>query len=283
MQHFHDNLIPIKNKHFKDLNVLEAGFMINPPENFSTQNTRSVFTIHYVMTGKGYYIVKNKHKFHVKAGQLFIIRPFEEINYFPDPEDPWTYTWISFDGSMAMVFLFMDYVYNFNHLELFLNIKNSLNIHDYREEYLYAQLLLIYRELAPPEEKGNYYVNLIRHQISSSYMTDISVESLAAYCNINRNYATRLFKKEMGMTINQYIIQQRMRKAVEFLQMGYSVENTAYMVGYAEYHSFTKKFKAFFGLPPSKYKNFTQKIDNIVPCHVPDPRGKNPFTLEKNS
>lgn len=71
MEHYFDILIPIKNKNYHDLNVTDAGFMLNPPENFSVQDTKASFTIHYVMTGKGYYIVKNKHKFHVRAGQLF--------------------------------------------------------------------------------------------------------------------------------------------------------------------------------------------------------------------
>lgn len=283
MENFYDTIIPIKNKNFHDLNVTDAGFMSNPPNDFSVQDTKTCFTIHYVTSGKGYYVVKNKDKFHVKAGQLFIIRPYEKIDYYPDPEDPWSYVWISFDGSMASAFLFMDYVYDFNHPEFFYNVKNSINIHNYREEYLYAQLLMIYRELAPPEGKGNHYVNIIRHQITSSYMTDISVESLADYCKINRNYATRLFKKETGMSINQYIIFHRMNKAMEFLQLGYSVENTAHMVGYEEYHSFTKKFKAFYGVPPSKYKTFIQKIDTMVPKHIPDPKGKNPFAGEDNS
>lgn len=270
--------IPIMNKDFHDLNPVDAGFMQCEPNHTSPASMHPSFLIHYIVSGKGTFTIEDGTVYHLHAGQCFVIVPYKTYKYVADSEDPWFYIWIGFNGALASNLLGVKRVHDFSAPELFYNIRNAINIHHYREEWLYAQLLLIYRELAPPETQGNYYVNIIRHQICSSYMMHITVESLANYCGINKSYATRLFKKETGLSINQFIIYYRMHKAAEILQLGYSVEDTARLVGYEEYHSFTKKFKEHYGVPPSKYKSFSHlSSGEKIPKNYTPPPGINPF------
>ena len=56
------------------------------------------------------------------------------------------------------------------------------------------------------------------------------------------------------------------------------IEDTARLVGYEEYHSFTKKFKEYYGIPPSKYKNFSHlSLSENIPKNYTPPPGINPF------
>ena len=56
------------------------------------------------MDGKGSYTV-NGITYFLSANQMFLIRPGEEVRYGADPEEPWTYAWVGFDGIRAEAIL----------------------------------------------------------------------------------------------------------------------------------------------------------------------------------
>ena len=52
----------------------------------------------------------------------------------------------------------------------------------------------------------------------------------------------------------KYIIMLRMRRAVELLEKRtFSISQIAYALGYKNQFYFSKEFKRFFGVQPSKY------------------------------
>ena len=58
----------------------------------------------------------------------------------------------------------------------------------------------------------------------------------------------------MGVSPMKYIIYLRMQKAVELLKRKtFSISQIAYALGYKNQFYFSKEFKKYFGLPPSKY------------------------------
>lgn len=62
--------------------------------------SRPHYRLHAVLSGRGTYEV-NGQIFPVRSGQLFLIKPYETTYYCSDPEDPWSYCWVVFDGSQA--------------------------------------------------------------------------------------------------------------------------------------------------------------------------------------
>lgn len=60
---------------------------------------RTNYIIHYIIRGKGTFVNGGK-TYALSAGQSFLIRPFTEVCYFPDSNDPWAYTWIDFAGEL---------------------------------------------------------------------------------------------------------------------------------------------------------------------------------------
>ena len=59
--------------------------------------TRTCYVVHYIIKGKGTFL-KNGKAYLAECGESFVIRPFDNIAYFPDENDPWEYTWIDFSG-----------------------------------------------------------------------------------------------------------------------------------------------------------------------------------------
>ena len=84
---------------------------------------------------------------------------------------------------------------------------------------------------------------------------DISVETIAARAHIDRSYLSREFKKRFGSTVRDYIIKQRIDAAGRLLSEGYTVAETAHIVGYADAFTFSKAFKKHTDTTPSKYES----------------------------
>lgn len=61
---------------------------------------RSCYIIHYIISGEGY-VECQGHRFHLSAGQSFLLLPYVLFHYYPDKDNPWVYTWVNFIGKEA--------------------------------------------------------------------------------------------------------------------------------------------------------------------------------------
>ena len=75
---------------------------------------RPNYVVHYILEGEGDYVVEER-RYHLKAGQGFIIEPNTVTFYKACPENPWTYVWVGFSGPRAPEYLYR-LGYNHNHL-----------------------------------------------------------------------------------------------------------------------------------------------------------------------
>ncbi|KIO74673.1 AraC family transcriptional regulator [Pedobacter lusitanus] len=68
-------------------------------------------------------------------------------------------------------------------------------------------------------------------------------------------YLSRLFSDVEGITIEKYIIQQKVTRVKELLEYGeLNLNEIAYQMGYSSSAHLSTQFKAVTGLTPSKYK-----------------------------
>ena len=81
----------------------------------------------------------------------------------------------------------------------------------------------------------------------------LSVNLLADECHLNAIYLNRIFRAEVGMSMGQYIIRQRMELARELLKdPSLSAQTVALRVGYRNYPYFSTAYKKFFGCTPAQ-------------------------------
>ena len=86
--------------------------------------------------------------------------------------------------------------------------------------------------------------------------TRITVDVLAELTNLNPNYISRLFKKETGVTISQYIRSQKILTAQNMLiYSDYSTAEIAQILAFPNQSYFTEIFHKMTGLTPLKYRN----------------------------
>lgn len=91
--------------------------------------------------------------------------------------------------------------------------------------------------------------------IDENYQKSLSLENIAENAELSSSYASRLFKKSMGMSITDYIIQVRLENAKKYLiNPHYQIEEIASKVGYDDSSYFTKIFRKYEGITPSQFR-----------------------------
>ena len=103
-----------------------------------------------------------------------------------------------------------------------------------------------------PEES---VVQKVQNYIQNHLGEDLTRETLANTVFLNPDYLGRLFKKETGCSLNDYIIQERIREAKRLLsQTPCSIGKIAAQIGYSNFSYFSKLFKNEVGCSPNEYR-----------------------------
>ncbi|OCT15638.1 hypothetical protein A8709_16375 [Paenibacillus pectinilyticus] len=93
--------------------------------------------------------------------------------------------------------------------------------------------------------------------IEGHYMdSELQLDQIAQQVFINPSYLRAVFKKEIGMTVTDYVTHVRMHRARELLGKGnIRLADIAEQIGVSDPSYFSKSFKKFFGYSPSEYEN----------------------------
>lgn len=92
--------------------------------------------------------------------------------------------------------------------------------------------------------------------IEGRYCDSITVQDIADHLNMNRSYLHRLFKSFTGVSIQNYLLDYRIRQACILLQnTSLSVRSVAHTVTYADPLYFTRIFYQKMGISPREYRN----------------------------
>lgn len=97
--------------------------------------------------------------------------------------------------------------------------------------------------------------------MKSHYSHPISLEEIAESIGISRIYLSQIFKKETGMTINEYLGNYRLQKAKELLlTSNLKIYTIAEMCGFGSVQYFSQVFKKVTGFSPYQFKDTNANI-----------------------
>lgn len=83
----------------------------------------------------------------------------------------------------------------------------------------------------------------------------LTLQYFSESLNVNRSYLSNLFRREVGMTITDYVTERRIRSAADLLLTTQEpIKMVAKQVGIMDVHYFSRLFKKKMGKPPSKYR-----------------------------
>lgn len=83
----------------------------------------------------------------------------------------------------------------------------------------------------------------------------ITIKELAEHLKLSESYLSRLFKKEMGVSVSDYIIDLKIEKARNLLQFSeYSITEIANYLSFASQSHFIQVFQKKVGMTPHKFR-----------------------------
>ena len=108
------------------------------------------------------------------------------------------------------------------------------------------------------------YIQYVRNYIKEHMEEDLSLVLLSEKIHLNASYLSRLFKKETGEKLYDYILRIRMQKAAELVMEGtMKIQDIAQTVGYESVQSFNRAFKKYTGEAPVNYRKEVKKGEEM--------------------
>lgn len=104
-------------------------------------------------------------------------------------------------------------------------------------------------------ESSRSVIDKLLDYLDQHFNEDVSRNDLAEIVFLNPDYISRLFKREVGMSIGSYLLSKRLETAKELLCNGSLPINAISMhVGYSNFSYFTKTFREATGVTPNEYR-----------------------------
>ena len=240
---------------------------------------RNHYLFHYIISGTGTLMADNAkgetQTYSIKSGQGFLIFPKQITTYIADTEDPWEYTWLEFDGlrvkeALDLTDLSLDNpIYNakskylsesmLNEMLYIVQHPNETPFHLIGHLFLFLDYLTRSSKstrIVQRSKMSDFYIKEAINFIEQNFQNDISIEEIAEVCGINRSYLGKIFKKSVGKSPQEFLMNYRMVKATELLKLtDLSIADIGKAVGYEDQLHFSRAFKTVLGISPRHWRN----------------------------
>lgn len=109
-------------------------------------------------------------------------------------------------------------------------------------------------EQSEPVKRAKTYIN-------THYSEPISLQDIAQHASLSKYYFSRQFQSEVGLTPWEYLVQIRLRHAMQLLSDSHqSIEAIAFACGYTSSSHFCRAFKKETGFSPAFFRKFLSNV-----------------------
>ena len=247
----------------------------------STLHTHPFTELFYVVDGKGEFNIQGQ-RFPVKPNDFVIINPQVEHTELSSPDEPLEYIVLGING---LSFSNLTPVSEGGHPFSFFNLRDEqkdilrylnamvqeatsqqmsyeLVCHNLLEILLIKILRHQHFDLeVGKQSKATKDISFIKHYLETYYHESIQLEDLASMTHLSRFYISHSFKKEIGMSPMEYLIDIRIKESKILLRTtNYSISQVADIVGFTTPTYFSKQFRKSTGISPTDYREQFQGV-----------------------
>ena len=238
-------------------------------------------TLHFVLFGHGTLVVRGE-KYALTKGDIFLLYKNEEYEYWPDPIDPWSYTWIDFECSdtealfarcgfsVEKPFLHLPDTAEFR--ELLKQFYGAYDASATQELTCSAFFMLLLNSLirnadrsrAPAERTSGKFrrVRDILIYINNNYRMELSVQKIALDNCLSVSRLMALFSEVVGMSPVVYLHMYRVSAACNLLRgSNANIAEVSNAVGFEDPLYFSRIFRKYKGMNPRAYRKLNPTED----------------------
>ena len=137
-----------------------------------------------------------------------------------------------------------------------------MSINPMDEMNFYERILKILQSICESNKSREQLDEAVLYVKENYHRYDLSLEEVSVQVGMSKTQISKLFKAQLGINYLDFLTQLRMDKARELLlNTDETVKNILMSVGYIDKTSFTKKFKAYYGMSPTEYRG-SNKMEN---------------------
>ncbi|WP_239456707.1 helix-turn-helix domain-containing protein [Pediococcus acidilactici] len=102
---------------------------------------------------------------------------------------------------------------------------------------------------------GNEYITRAVKFIYDHIEEKVSLSTLTKGLDISKSYLSRIFRQTVGKSVNEFILDIKMKQASYYLQdTSLAVSQIASRLGYEDPYYFSRTFKKSIGKSPREYR-----------------------------
>ncbi|MEF9879501.1 MAG: AraC family transcriptional regulator [Clostridia bacterium] len=227
------------------------------------------FLILHVLHGHGYCYLEGK-RVEISEGSFVMLDCYQPHRY--GTESGWGILWIHFDGLLAREY-FQAVLNGKKQLFIPINPYNAMHglekifrMYHFEKRAVEALVsknivavlteFLVFDTAAEKGPEHSACIEELLSYISEHIDAPLSLECLAQRVSLSPFYFSRIFKKETGHTVRDYLILTRVNAAKFYLKTStLSLKEIAYRCGYGSDSTFCTTFKRTTGITPLGYRN----------------------------
>lgn len=132
-------------------------------------------------------------------------------------------------------------------------LTHEVNTHIEQQLVTLFESLLAQQDLSPMlDSRVRTVLEYIAHDLAYPHTLD----TLAQRIHLSVSALKALFKRQVGLTVRQYLINKRIEAAQALLRhTDTPIQQVAEQVGYQDFSAFSRRFAQTTGLTPSKYRS----------------------------
>ncbi|UZR96860.1 helix-turn-helix domain-containing protein [Chondrinema litorale] len=263
----------LANNVVNNLYLTDIGYFPKALNHFRNRPNGSLeYILIYCIEGQGIIKTKNQ-KFELTPNSFYIISPQEKHTYQSSGSMPWSIYWVHFTGK-TVSYLYQKFsdLNNGNPVPIsnpqsktteFDHILDLFSL-GYRDEvFEYSSMLLhkligsfLYDSLISPNTiQNDDTVKRIVEFMNEHIYDTLTIKDIEKHFGKSSSTLFTIFKNKTGHSIMQFFSLIKIQKACELINLtSMSIKEISYKLDYQDPLYFSRVFKKFMGVPPTKYK-----------------------------
>jgi AraC-like DNA-binding protein len=221
------------------------------------------YSIEYVLRGEGMLEI-NSFKYNLKAGDVFILQKHSNHYYYPIKKNPWQKLFFGVEGPLAdhlMGAYNLSSEYYFpdcnteNLFKKILKLKQGKDIHKIAASLFNELLIKLFENKNKNTTDYGSGIIKIKEYLDTHVEEKISLKNISDVVSMSGPHVIRIFKKALGKTPYDYLLDKRMEYAELLLaNSNIQIKEIASRLKFADEYYFSNFFKKKTGVSPRQFR-----------------------------